>query len=493
MQIIEPYILSILVLQPLLFGIGMMLFASAIKNFQRYAWSIGIISSVITLILSLKMYFMFDPSAVGFQMMQEYDWIKSWNLKYRLGIDGFSIYFIILTAILTPICLIFSMPSIQRRITEFVVLFLLLQSFVTGVFVALDTFLFYLFFEAVLIPMFLIIGIFGGKDRVYAAFKFFLYTFLGSVLMLVALIYILIATKTSNILELYEILPSFPLNVQNLLFLAFFTSFAIKVPMWPFHTWLPDAHVQAPTGGSVILAGVLLKLGGYGFLRFSLPMLPDASQFFSSLIITLSIIAIVYTSIVALMQTDMKKLIAYSSVAHMGYVTAGIFSFNYEALSGAVMQMLSHGVVSAALFLCVGSLYDRMNTKKIADFGGITNVMPRFALVFMIFTLASAALPGTSGFIGEFTILAGMFKFNSTFAALAALGMVLGASYMLYLYKNVMFGNTNQNVAGLVDIKMGEKLCLYSLAIFTVLIGFYPRIVSSITDNAVLILESVFN
>lgn len=493
MHFIESNILSLLIIQPLLFAIAIMLFSKGLKHSTRNAWGIGIFSSIITLLLCLKMYFMFDQNAVGFQMMQQHSWIPSWGLQYLLGVDGFSIYFIILTAVLTPICLIFSISSVRTRVTEFIVLFLILQSFVTGVFVALDTFLFYLFFEAVLIPMFLIIGIYGGKDRIYAAFKFFLYTFLGSVLMLVALIYILVVTKSSNVLVLYETLPKLPLHIQNFLFMAFFASFAIKVPMWPFHTWLPDAHVQAPTAGSVILAGILLKLGGYGFLRFSLPMFPDAAQFFSSLMITLGLIAIIYTSIVALMQTDMKKLIAYSSVAHMGYVTAGIFSFNYESLSGAVMQMLSHGIVSAALFLCVGCLYDRMRTKKILEFGGVTNVMPRFALVFMVFMLASVALPGTSGFVGEFTVLVGMFKFNTTFAAFAALGMVLGAAYMLYLYKNVMFGEANAKVAALTDISTGEKICLYSLAILAVFIGIYPRFISAITDNAVLMLEALFN
>lgn len=497
MQFIHNNILSLLILQPLMFAIVLMMFGNrnGAKNSGNHnnIWFFGIISSVITLLLSFKMYAMFDTNAVGFQMVVARPWIESWGLQYLVGVDGFSVYFIILTAILTPICMIFSMNSIKARVKEFVVLFLILQSFVNGVFVALDLFLFYLFFEVVLVPMFLLIGIYGGKDRIYAAFKFFLYTFFGSVLMLIGLIYILVVTKTSNVIELYSILPNMPLNIQNLLFLAFFASFAIKVPMWPFHTWLPDAHVQAPTAGSVILAGILLKFGGYGFLRFSLPMFPDASQYFSSFMIVLGIIAIVYTSIVALMQTDMKKLIAYSSVAHMGYVTAGIFSLNYEALSGAVMQMISHGIVSAALFLCVGCLYDRMHTKKIAEFGGVTNTMPRFALAFMIFMLASVGLPGTSGFVGEFTVLLGMFKFNATFGFLAAFGMVLGAAYMLYLYRNVMFGDANDKVAILEDVSVNEKIGLYSLAILTILIGVYPKLISVVTDNAVLILESIFN
>lgn len=493
MQVFGMEVLNFILLQPAVCAFLLMLLSiSAPKLPKELYWVFGILSSLITFVASVLMFYNYDSNG-GMQFEIIKPWVESLNLYYHLAIDGISIYFIMLTVFLIPICFISSIHYIEHKTASFVSLFLLMESLIIGVFCALDIFLFYLFFESVLIPMFLIIGIWGGENKIYAALKFFLYTFLGSVFMLVALVFLYIATGTANVLELQNLVPQFSLFLQQLLFWGFFASFAVKVPMWPFHTWLPDAHVQAPTSGSMILAGVLLKLGGYGFLRFSLPMLPDASLYYSDIMLILSIIAVLYTSIVALMQTDMKKLIAYSSVAHMGFVTGAIFSFNYEAISGSIFQMLSHGLVSAALFLCVGVLYDRMHTKRISEFGGVTSVMPQFALFFMLFTMASVGLPGTSGFVGEFTILAGVFQYDKNFAILLAISMVLGAAYMLYLYKNVMYGEVhNGRLFAIHDLRTNEYAAMLLLGVCVLFAGIYPNVITDITRVSVTKLEAQF-
>ena len=390
-----------------------------------------------------------------------------------MGVDGISILFIVLTTFIIPICIISCVNSIKDRVKEFLIALLILETFILGVFCSLDLVIFYLFFEAGLIPMFLIIGVWGGSRRVYSAFKFFLYTLLGSVLMLVGIIVIYWLTGTTDITEIYKL--KIPSEYQNILWLAFFTSFAVKMPMWPVHTWLPDAHVEAPTAGSVILAAILLKMAGYGFLRFSIPMFPIASDFFTPLIYTLSIIAIIYTSVVALMQDDMKKLIAYSSVAHMGYVTLGIFTFTKQGLEGSIYQMISHGLISAALFLCVGVVYDRLHSRLINTYGGIVNYLPKYSLLFIIFALASLGLPGTSGFLGEFLVLTGAFQKSYLVAMLATVGVVLGAAYMLWLTKRVIFGNTlNKEIKNLKDVSNLEMVMLAPLVLLIILFGFYP-------------------
>ena len=389
-------------------------------------------TSLGTFILSCLIWFLFDSSIETYQFSEKHKWFDDFNFNYHVGVDGISLFMILLSTFLTPFCILASWKSITKKIKEYMIAFLLLETFLVGMFSSIDILLFYVFFEAVLIPMFLIIGIWGGERRIYASFKFFLYTLLGSVLMLVAIIFMYQITDLMNIAELQG--NFFSKKVQIWLWLAFFASFAVKIPMWPFHTWLPDAHVEAPTAGSVILAGVLLKMGAYGFIRFSIGMLPEASEFFLPLIFSLSAIAIIYTSLVALAQTDMKKLIAYSSVAHMGIVTIGIFVLNQQGIEGAMMQIISHGIVSAALFLCVGIIYDRMHTREINFYGGLVNRMPRYSVVFMIFMLSSVGLPGTSGFVGEFLVILGAFKFSSFIAIGAASGIILSAVYMLYLY-----------------------------------------------------------
>ena len=389
-----------------------------------------------------------------------------------------------LTAFIAPICIISCINSIKNRLREFLIAILVLETFMIGVFCSLDLVIFYLFFEAGLIPMFLIIGIWGGKRRVYSAYKFFLYTLLGSVLMLVAIIAIYTLTGTTDVTQIYEI--KIPIQYQNILWLAFFSSFAVKMPMWPVHTWLPDAHVEAPTAGSVILAAILLKMAGYGFLRFSIGMFPHGSEYFTPFIFTLSLIAILYTSLVALMQDDMKKLIAYSSVAHMGYVTLGIFTFTKQGIEGGMFQMISHGIISAALFLCVGVLYDRMHTRDIRSFGGVVNYLPKFSLIFIIFTLASLGLPGTTGFVGEFLVLVGTFTKNYLAAILATIGVVLGAAYMLWLAKRVIFGKvTNESVTKLSDVNKSELAILTILALLTIGLGFYPNLILNTVDTSV--------
>ncbi|MDO5643062.1 MAG: NADH-quinone oxidoreductase subunit M [Paracoccus sp. (in: a-proteobacteria)] len=460
---------------------------------QRNAKWLALIATSATFVISLYVLFGFDPANTGFQFVENREWI--FGLRYKLGVDGISVLFVLLTTFLMPITIL-STWEVKARVKEYMIAFLVLEGLMIGVFVALDLVLFYLFFEAGLIPMFLIIGIWGGKDRIYAAFKFFLYTFLGSVLMLVAMVVMYRAAGTTDI----EALLSFPFSsepmqllgwtiiggTQTLLFLAFFASFAVKMPMWPVHTWLPDAHVQAPTAGSVVLAAVLLKMGGYGFLRFSLPMFPVASDILQPLVLWLSAIAIVYTSLVALAQSDMKKLIAYSSVAHMGYVTMGIFAANQAGVNGAIFQMLSHGFISGALFLCVGVIYDRMHTREIDAYGGLVNRMPKYALVFMFFTMANVGLPGTSGFVGEFLTLLGAFRANTWVALVAATGVILSAAYALWLYRRVTMGALiKESLKTIRDMSPRERWIFVPLIVMTLWLGVYPRVVTDITGPSV--------
>lgn len=433
----------------------------------------ALFTSLFTFAFSLWLWITFDRSTAEFQFVEKKTWIDSLNISYHMGVDGISMLFVLLSTLLTPICILASWDAIKTRVKEFMIAFLVLETLMIGMFCALDFVLFYIFFEGVLIPMFLIIGIWGGQRRVYAAFKFFLYTLTGSVLMLLAILAIYLTAGTTDIPALIKY--TLPADMQLWLWLAFFASFAVKVPMWPVHTWLPDAHVEAPTAGSVILAGVLLKMGAYGFLRFSVPMLPYASDYFTPFVFTLSIIAVIYTSLVALAQLDMKKLIAYSSVAHMGFVTLGIFSINEQGVQGAIYQMLSHGIVSAALFLVVGVIYDRIHTREIARYGGLVERMPVYALVFMIFMLASVGLPGTSGFVGEFLVLVGLFQVSTWAALLATTGIILGAAYMLYMYRRVIFGKlTKDDLKSILDMNRREMAVFAPLIVLTILMGVYP-------------------
>ena len=443
---------------------------------------LALFATAATFLISLFILAQFDPANTGFQMVEEGTWIM--GMKYKMGVDGISVLFVLLTTFIMPLVIAASW-DVSVRVKEYMIAFLLLETLMLGVFMALDLVLFYLFFEAGLIPMFLIIGIWGGKNRIYASFKFFLYTFLGSVLMLVAMVGMFAEAGTTDIPTLMtHDFSSSTLSVlgitvvggmQTLMFLAFFASFAVKMPMWPVHTWLPDAHVQAPTAGSVVLASILLKMGGYGFLRFSLPMFPVASDLLAPLVFWMSAIAIVYTSLVALVQEDMKKLIAYSSVAHMGYVTMGIFAANQQGIDGAIFQMLSHGFISGALFLCVGVIYDRMHTREIDAYGGLVNRMPAYALIFMLFTMANVGLPGTSGFIGEFLTLMGIFQVNTWVAAVAALGVIFSAAYALWLYRRVVFGDLiKESLKTITDMTAREKAIFAPLVIMTIWMGVYP-------------------
>ncbi|MCE3255688.1 MAG: NADH:ubiquinone oxidoreductase subunit [Rickettsiaceae bacterium] len=471
-------ILSVLTFLPILGALLALFFIpSGSKNSNRNLFGFGLLVSLIIFALSIYLLVKFDKEAENFQFFEVVQLISGYDIKYQVGVDGISLLMILLTTFLTPICLLVSIQSVTSRVKEYVICFLLLEGFVIGSFVALDLVLFYIFFEVMLIPMFLIIGIWGGKNRIYAAFKFFLYTFFGSVLFLIAIIYIYNQTGTADILILKSKLSVLSLEVQKWLWLAFFISFAIKIPMFPFHTWLPDAHVQAPTAGSVILAGILIKLGAYGLLRFSLPLFPAASAFFTSAVFALSAFAIIYASIVALMQEDMKKMIAYSSVAHMGFITMGIFSMNMQGLQGAIIQMISHGLVSSALFLCVGVVYDRLHTREIADYGGLANKMPKYAAFMMVFTMAAVGLPGTSGFVGEFLSIIGTFQVSKITAIVAAFGVVLGATYMLWLYARVVFGEVkNEKVAAITDVNKIEFCVLLSLVLLVIAIGIYPSL-----------------
>ncbi len=466
-------ILSSLILLP--FIGALFLFFSKDKNDESSSTFkyVAIFSSFVNFLISIYLWFLFDPSTSSFQFIEDKVWLKGF-VNYKVGIDGISILFIILTTFITPLCIISVNNTINFRLRDFLIAILIMESVMIGVFCSLDLIIFYLFFEAGLIPMFLIIGIWGGARRVYSAFKFFLYTLLGSVLMLVAIISIYWMSGTTDIIQLYEL--GIDAKYQNLLWLAFFSSFAVKTPMWPVHTWLPDAHVEAPTAGSVLLAAILLKMAGYGFIRFSLGLFPIASEIFTPLVYSLSLIAIIYTSLVALMQEDMKKLIAYSSVAHMGFVTLGIFTITQQGIEGSIIQMISHGLVSAALFLCVGILYDRMHSRLIKTYGGLVSIMPKYSILFMLFTLAALGLPGTSGFVGEFLILMGAFKDNFLVAVIASLGVIFGAAYMLWLYRRVVFGNlVNKDLLKISDLNRPEKFILWSLAIPVLFFGFYPE------------------
>jgi NADH-quinone oxidoreductase subunit M len=439
----------------------------------RNARSVALWTSLVTFALSLMVLGNFDPAQGGFQLVEKSEWLRGLGISYHLGVDGISLWFVILSTLLTVVVVLGSWTAVHERVKEYMVAFLVMDTLMVGVFLALDVVLFYVFFEGILIPMYLIIGIWGGPRRIYASFKFFLYTLLGSVLFLVAIIAMALEAGTTSIPELMT--HAFPVGMQTWLWIAMFASFAVKVPMWPFHTWLPDAHVEAPTAGSVLLAGVLLKLGGYGFLRFSLPMLPEASADLAPLVFALSAVAIVYTSLVALMQSDMKKLIAYSSVAHMGIVTIGCFTPNAQGIQGSIIQMLSHGLVSSALFMCVGVVYDRMHSREIASYGGLAERMPVYATLFMIFTMASVGLPGTSGFVGEILVIIGVFEINQWVAFVAATGMILGAAYMLWLYRRVIFGAlTKDGLRTIPDLALHERLAFAPLVALVILMGVYP-------------------
>ena len=465
-------ILSFITFFPLLGAVCIFAIQEKKTDYIKNSKNVAIFASVLNFVLSLYLWFNFDNTHSGFQFVEEYEWLKGF-INFKFGIDGISIIFILLTTFIAPICIFSGINSISFRIKEFLILILLMETLMIGVFCSLDLVIFYLFFEGGLIPMFLLIGIWGGEKRIYSAFKFFLFTLLGSVLMLVAIITIFILTGSTDVEQLLNL--KIPENYQYFLWLAFFSSFAIKMPMWPFHTWLPDAHVEAPTAGSVILAAILLKMGGYGFIRFSIGLFPNASEYFAVLIYALSVIAIIYTSLVALMQDDMKKLIAYSSVAHMGFVTIGIFTMTKQGVEGALIQMLSHGIISAGLFLCVGVLYDRKHSRLISSYSGVVNFMPKYSLFFMILTLGAIGLPGTSGFVGEFLVLVGVFKISKFIAILSSTGIILAAGYMLWLYKRVVFGSIlNSNLKNIKDLNIFENYYLLALVAVTLFFGFYP-------------------
>jgi len=473
-------ILSTLLLIPI-FGTITILFINSNDDIgKRNIKTVALYTSLVNFIVSLLLWINFDKLTSYFQYVEQYYWLSE-NITFHVGVDGISIFLIILTTFLMPFCILTSWDSIKEKVKEYMIAFLILETLMIGVFCALDLVVFYLFFEACLIPMFLIIGVWGGPRRVYATFKFFLYTLSGSVLMLIAIIYIYIITGTTNIVELNGYL--FDYSIQTWLWLAFFISFAVKMPMFPVHTWLPDAHVEAPTAGSVILAGVLLKMGGYGLLRFSIPLFPIGSFVFMDFVFVLSIIAIIYTSFIAIAQEDIKKLIAYSSVAHMGFVTMGIFTFTDQGIQGGIFQMLSHGLISSALFLSVGVVYDRLHTREISVYGGVVKKMPVFAALFLIFTMANVGLPGTSGFVGEFLSLIGVFKVNIYVAIFATTGVILSAAYALWLYKRVVFGEiTNKAIEELKDINTREYMILFPLAILIILFGVYPNMIIELTS-----------
>jgi len=484
-------ILSSLILLPII-GALFLLFSkdSILKNYQTSKY-VALFTSFANFIIAIYLWFLFDSSTSDFQFIEDKEWLKGF-VNYKIGIDGISILFIILTTFITPLCIISVNNTIKKKLKDFLIAILIMEGLMIGVFCSLDLVIFYLFFEGGLIPMFLIIGIWGGERRVYSAFKFFLYTLLGSVLMLIAIISIYWISGTTDVIQLYEL--RIDTKYQNLLWLAFFSSFAVKTPMWPFHTWLPDAHVEAPTAGSVLLAAILLKMAGYGFIRFSLGLFPIASELFTPLVYGLSLIAIIYTSLVALMQEDMKKLIAYSSVAHMGFITLGIFTVTQQGIEGSIIQMISHGLVSAALFLCVGVIYERMHSRLINTYGGLVSVMPKYSVLFMIFTLAALGLPGTSGFVGEFLILMGTFQDNFFVATVASLGVILAAAYMLWLYRRIFFGKLiNQKLLKIPDLNNSEIIILWSLSLPILFFGFYPEVLINTIEVSVKDLIEMYN
>ena len=484
-------ILSSLILLPSIGALFILLSKSKDQSNYQSSKYVALFVSFANFFISLYLWYIFDPNITDFQFVENRSWLPGF-INYKVGIDGISILFIVLSTLITPLCIISVNKTITTKLKEFLIAILIMESLMIGVFCSLDLVIFYLFFEGGLIPMFLIIGIWGGARRVYSAFKFFLFTLLGSVLMLIAIISIYWINGTTDIVELYNL--GIGENYQNLLWLAFFSSFAVKTPMWPFHTWLPDAHVEAPTAGSVLLAAILLKMAGYGFIRFSIGLFPIASENFVPLIYALSLIAIVYTSLVALMQEDMKKLIAYSSVAHMGYVTLGIFTVTQQSLEGGIVQMISHGLVSAALFLCVGVVYDRMHSRLIKTYGGLASIMPKYAIFFMVFTLAAVGLPGTSGFVGEFLILMGVFKKSFLVATIASLGVILAVAYMLWLYKRVIFGELiNKDLVKMLDLNKSEIFILTCLAIPTLFFGFYPEPLLNTIDASISNLIDTYN
>ncbi|GER93855.1 NADH-quinone oxidoreductase subunit M [hot springs metagenome] len=480
MQIGYP-VLSTVIFLPIFGALFIFLIKRTSEAFIKWT---ALLISLITFILSVPLFTNFDKTTAKMQFTEMHDWVPSWGIKYALGVDGISVLFVLLSTLLTILCVTVSWKGIKEKTKEFYAALLLIEGSMIGVFASLDLFLFYIFWEAMLIPMYLLIGVWGGPNRVYAAIKFFLYTLVGSVLMLVGIIVLYINTgKTFDILQMMTM--NYPYNMQIILFWAFFAAFAVKVPMWPVHTWLPDAHTEAPTAGSVILAGILIKMGAYGFLRFNMPLFPDAAKAMAPVMMILSIIAIIYGGIICLAQTDLKRLIAYSSVSHMGFVTLGIFALNTQGIQGGILQMINHGIVTGALFLCVGIIYDRTHTRQIADYGGVATVLPIYAAFFMVFTLASIGLPGTNGFIGEFLIILGGFTASKTLGVLAASGIIIGAAYMLWLYQRVFFMETNPKVQGYPDMNMREIITIVPLIILVLWIGIYPNTFLSFMDVSV--------